>query len=88
MIDGYEYQKQKRREAKERKKPMDDADATIITTIVAFVILIVGLLVMAIVIGEDDRNNCEKVNGEYIIVDRTFAGKSAVDIYGCVRKAE
>lgn len=48
-------------------------------------IFIAGLLYITATTQTENLNECEEVGGKYVIVDRTFAGKSAVDIYGCVK---
>lgn len=89
MIDGYEYQKQKRREQKEwnekNRKPMDETTHMLIMFIVGSFVLAVGLIVLMVISEEDNKNNCEKIDGEYVVVDRQWVGKSMVDVYGCVK---
>lgn len=74
-----------KRVAERNKKESDGYGFLIGAIIVSGFILVGGLLA----IGESDRktrkNMCEEVGGVFEVVDTTFAGYGAVDIYGCVK---
>lgn len=93
MIDGYEYQKRKKRELKEElkelkeknKNPIDDLLVVIgIVIIVGFAFMFALFVMMANSI-EESKNNCENIDGKYIVVDRQWSGKQMIDVYGCVK---
>jgi len=85
MLDGYEYQKRKKRELKEwKEKNKTPVDYTYMSVglVIAFGFAVVFALVIASSMShKDNRNDCEKIDGEYIIVDKQ--GKT--NIYGCVK---
>lgn len=91
MLDGRqierEYKAEQRRLKEERSKYASSDDSGAMIGIVLFLGfgMLAGLVAMQVYFSEEGKNDCEKVDGEYVIVDRTFAGNSAVDIYGCVK---
>lgn len=91
MIDGYEYQKQKRKEAKElkkkNKKPMDEIDFYMWVFGVVIVLALIFAVVLGSISATNSRNSCESIGGEYKVVDREWsvATKTTVNVYGCVK---
>lgn len=79
------YKEKQKREKKYNPTDFDELDIFLWFVVFSSVAAMIGLLIIGSVFHEDDRNKCEKVGGEYIVVDRTFTGKTAVDIYGCVK---
>lgn len=72
MIDGYEYQKQKRREQKELKRKnkkqyqgMSDEIFALLASIVALLVLTVILFVMQWNALQEGREECESKGGEW-----------------------
>lgn len=89
MLDGRqierEYRAEQRRKKEVRDKYEDDSGAMLGVALFLGFGMLAGLVAMQVYFSEDSKNDCEKVDGKYVIVDRTFAGNSAVDIYGCVK---
>lgn len=54
-----------------------------------FLFMIAGLVFMLLQAFTDDstnRDDCESIGGEYIVVDEQWTGKFYMDVYGCVKK--
>lgn len=91
MIDGYEYQKQKRKEAKEyrkkNRKPLDESEKVMWIFAVAMVIALIVIVILAGITEKNHVIDCESIGGEYRVIDREWsaARKGTVDVYGCVK---
>lgn len=89
MMDSYQYQKKAKAEQRANKKynpkDFDEADYLLMIIFGFMLVLIVLLLSFSNYIHDKNMNDCERVDGGYEVVGREFAGKTAVDIYGCVK---
>lgn len=87
MNDARYYQKKRQSELGNPTgfEGMNSTFNILLGAVVGCIVLMVLLLVIVAKSSEDSRNNCEKIGGEYIVVDKQFAGKTIVNVYGCVK---
>lgn len=62
-------------------------DAGITKWVLLFMLSGVVFLMTQLVIEESkNKDDCESIDGEYVVVDEEWNGKYYVDVYGCVKK--
>lgn len=86
-MDSMYFQKKRKEENKHKPKEkwLDESDITVAAVILFTILFMIGLLVIATISSKESEIDCELIGGKYKVIDRTFAGKSIVDVYGCVK---
>lgn len=92
IIDSRYYQNLRKQQQKERRANESYSQEVVHWEPIAAWGIIAGCFISIILLGiigsyvsEDNRNNCEKIDGKYEVVDKKFNGKVYVDVYGCVK---
>lgn len=86
-MDSLYYQRKRKEESKHKPKEkwISENDISLALVIMFGFIFMVGLLVITTIASKESEIDCKSIGGEYKVIDRTFAGKSVVDVYGCVK---
>lgn len=86
-MDSMYFQKKRKEEKKYKPKEkwLDEFDISIAVVILFTTLFMIGLLVIATISSKESEIDCESIGGKYKVIDKTFAGKSVVDVYGCVK---
>ncbi|WGT37929.1 hypothetical protein QH639_19195 [Lysinibacillus sp. 1 U-2021] len=86
-MDSMYFQKKRKEENKYKPKEkwLDESDISIAAVILFTILFLIGLLVVATISSKESEIDCESIGGKYKVIDKTFAGKSVVEVYGCVK---
>lgn len=79
------YTEQQKKNKKYNPSDFDEYDFQMWSVMVGSIILMIGLVVLISIFHEDERNECEKIGGNFVVVDEHYTGKAIIDIYGCVK---
>lgn len=65
----------------------EEIDGILIGGLIACILFFTVFLLVAIFFGEDTKNSCEELGGNYVVVGEEFSAalKQTIDIYGCVK---
>lgn len=79
------YKEQQKKNKKYNPTDFDEFDFYLWGVIIGSVLVMIILVGLISIFHEDEKNECEKIGGNFIVVDEHYTGKAVIDIYGCVK---